>query len=51
MKMSTWEMVSDLLHHLDIQKSMRLDGIHTGVLRELEEVLTKDFQSFIISPS
>ncbi|KFQ97683.1 hypothetical protein Y956_12749, partial [Nipponia nippon] len=35
------EMVSDLLHHLDTQKSMGLDGIHPGVLRELAEVLTK----------
>ncbi|KFO94051.1 hypothetical protein N320_09524, partial [Buceros rhinoceros silvestris] len=31
------EMVSDLLHHLDV----RPDGIHPKVLRELAEVLTK----------
>ena len=35
------EMVSDLLHHLDIHKSMGPDGIHLRVLRELVEVLTK----------
>ncbi|KAF1595969.1 UNVERIFIED_CONTAM: hypothetical protein FQV16_0016447, partial [Eudyptes robustus] len=35
------EVVSDLLHHLDIHKSMGLDGIHPRVLRELVEVLTK----------
>ncbi|KGL97655.1 RNA-directed DNA polymerase from mobile element jockey, partial [Charadrius vociferus] len=35
------EMVSNLLHHLDIHKSMGLDGIHPRVLRELAEVLTK----------
>ncbi|KFQ84791.1 hypothetical protein N337_08795, partial [Phoenicopterus ruber ruber] len=35
------EMVSDLLHHLATHKSMGPDGIHTRVLRELVEVLTK----------
>ncbi|GAB0210347.1 protein NYNRIN-like [Grus japonensis] len=34
-------MVSNLLHHLDTHKSIRLDGIHSRVLRELGEVLTK----------
>ncbi|GAB0176867.1 mitochondrial enolase superfamily member 1 [Grus japonensis] len=34
-------MVSDLLHHLDTHKSMRLDWIHPGVLRELAEVLIR----------
>jgi len=35
------EMVSNLLRHLDTHKSMGLDGIHSGVLRELTEALTK----------
>ncbi|PKU43522.1 hypothetical protein llap_6178 [Limosa lapponica baueri] len=34
-------MVSELLHHLDTQNSMGLDGIHPRVLKELAEVLTK----------
>ncbi|GAB0188088.1 mitochondrial enolase superfamily member 1 [Grus japonensis] len=34
-------MASDLLHHLDTDKSMVLDGIHPRVLRELGKVLTK----------
>ncbi|KAK4830936.1 hypothetical protein QYF61_014309 [Mycteria americana] len=35
------EMVSDLLRHLDIHKSMGPDEIHPRVLKELAEVLTK----------
>jgi len=35
------EMDSDLLHHLNTQKSVWPDGIHPRVLRELLEVLTK----------
>ncbi|KAK4810636.1 LOW QUALITY PROTEIN: hypothetical protein QYF61_007373 [Mycteria americana] len=35
------EMVSDLLHHLDIHKSMGPDEIHPRVLKELAEELTK----------
>ncbi|KAK4823487.1 hypothetical protein QYF61_002551 [Mycteria americana] len=34
-------MVSDLLHHLDIHKSIGPGGIHPRVLRELVEMLTK----------
>ncbi|GAB0192601.1 mitochondrial enolase superfamily member 1 [Grus japonensis] len=34
-------MFSDLLHHLDTHKSVGLDEIYPGVLRELAEVLTK----------
>jgi len=34
-------MVSDLLHHIDTHKSMRLDGIHPRVLKELAGVLAK----------
>ncbi|KAK4827846.1 LOW QUALITY PROTEIN: hypothetical protein QYF61_021983 [Mycteria americana] len=37
------EMVSDLLHHLDTNKSMGLGGMHPRVLRELVGVLTKPF--------
>jgi len=35
------EMVTDLLHHLDMHKSMGRGGTHPRVLRELTEVLTK----------
>ncbi|KFQ01578.1 hypothetical protein N329_12904, partial [Haliaeetus albicilla] len=35
------EMVSGLLHYLDAHKSMGPYGIHTRVLREMVEVLTK----------
>jgi len=34
-------MVSHLLHHADVQKSMELDGIYPRVLRKLAEMLTK----------
>ncbi|KAK4830833.1 hypothetical protein QYF61_013762 [Mycteria americana] len=34
-------MISDLLHHLDIHKSMGPDEIHPRVLKELAEMLTK----------
>ena len=35
------EAVNDLLCHLDIYKSMRPDGIHLRVLRELPQELAK----------
>lgn len=36
-----WETVSDLLHPLNVHKSMGLEGIHTRVLKERVEVLNK----------
>ena len=47
------EMVTDLLHHLDIHKSMGPDGMHPSILRELsgtEYCSPSHFQSFISSP-
>ncbi|KFV90887.1 hypothetical protein N327_12948, partial [Fulmarus glacialis] len=35
------EMVSNLLHRLDIRKCMGPDGMHPRVLKELSEVITK----------
>ncbi|KFQ24946.1 RNA-directed DNA polymerase from mobile element jockey, partial [Mesitornis unicolor] len=35
------EVVNNLLHHLDVHKSMGPDGIHPRTLKELAEVLTK----------
>ncbi|KFQ35423.1 hypothetical protein N332_01631, partial [Mesitornis unicolor] len=35
------EVVSELLHHLDVHKSMGPDGIQPRVLRKLAEVLAK----------
>ncbi|PKU46685.1 rna-directed dna polymerase from mobile element jockey-like [Limosa lapponica baueri] len=35
------EVVNDLLLHIDLHKSMELDGIHPRVLRELAGELTK----------
>ena len=35
------QIVNDLLHHIDIHKSMGLDGIHPRVLKELAGVLAK----------
>ena len=35
------EMVSILLHHLDTQMSMELDGIHPRVVCKLARVLTR----------
>ncbi|KFO56134.1 hypothetical protein N302_00116, partial [Corvus brachyrhynchos] len=37
------ELVSKLLHQLDIHKPMGLDGIHPRVLRELTEVVKEPF--------
>jgi len=38
-------MVSDLLYPLGTCKSMGPDGVHSGVLSELVEVLTKPLSS------
>ncbi|RMC20639.1 hypothetical protein DUI87_01491 [Hirundo rustica rustica] len=35
------EIVQDLLHHLDPYKSMRLDGIHLKIPKELPNVIAK----------
>lgn len=35
------EMISNLLYHLEIHKSMGWDGVHPKVLRELAEVFTE----------
>jgi len=35
------EMVSDLLHHIDMHKSVGPDGIHPRVLKELPDVLAE----------
>lgn len=35
------ETVNDMLHHLDTDKSLKLDGIHLNRLRELVEELAK----------
>ena len=43
------EMVSELLHNLDTDKSMGPGGIHPSVLRKLAEVFTKPF-SIIYQP-
>lgn len=40
------ERVSDLLHHLDIQKTSGPDVIHPSVLRELMKVLTEPLSIF-----
>lgn len=44
------KVVSDLLCHIDIHKSVGLCGIHLKVLRELSEELIKT-PSFLISPA
>lgn len=42
------QMVIDLLHHLDIHRSSRLDRIHPRLLRELTE--QSHFPSFVSTP-
>ena len=44
------ETVSDLLHHIDIHKSMGPDGIHPRVLKELAGCSPSRFPSFTSSP-
>ncbi|KFP89712.1 hypothetical protein N311_03461, partial [Apaloderma vittatum] len=44
------DMLSDLLPHINLQKSVGLDGVHPRVLIELAEVLTKPL-SIICQPS
>lgn len=44
------EMVSDLLHPLDIHKTVGLNVIHLRILRELIEELNEHFQFFTSSP-
>ncbi|KFQ23520.1 hypothetical protein N332_03492, partial [Mesitornis unicolor] len=44
------EVVSDLLHHLDIHKSMGPNAIYPRVLRELAEVLAKPLSIILKKP-
>lgn len=46
-----WEVVSDLLHHLETHKSMGMNEIHPRVVRELAEMFIKCFQAFTRSCS
>ena len=41
------ETIKDLLLHLDCYKSMGPDGIHSGMLRELADVISGPFRSSI----